>query len=477
MGNNSKELIETAKEFLESYKQEIGKLAKTGSKSIPLSFQNLTSFSHELSESMLNQSTDTIRLLELALEETGLITNGHIEIIELPSSRKIRIKDIRAQNLRKISYLDVILQFKSEIYPNVLNRKFECPSCGSIISVQGASKPKRCSCGRKSDFNQLGKDVGDAIDITCRDVKEEGEKRVDSRKFSINRANITSKIDEFTEGSKIRLIGFPIIEEKIVSGIDKSEYSFEILNVELLEKAEEMEMTLIKNELNLRDFLFRYPDYIEPNLTRVAVERRFDNVSEYYQDSKSGRADLIFIDEFGSHLIIELKIEGHTKAIGQLKNYVMAYARENGIDEKNIRKMIGCLGASSTLERECKKGGVELKIFDKIKKTFKNDHLSDIPDSMKNFKLPSEASFVTEEKAFDIDKLSTGVTASQKNKILLVKEAVIRFESKVGKLIPIEELQKELGDKMDLGSLEEIIEKLCIAGDLFKPKRGFVQRM
>jgi len=85
--------------------------------------------------------------------------------------------------------------------------------------------------------------------------------------------------------------------------------------------------------------------------------------------------------------------------------------------------------------------------------------------------------FDYETKQFDIDKLSTGITASKKNKILIVKEAIIRLESRLGKLIPIEELSKELEGKVDHDVVEEIIEQLAIAGDIFKPKRGVIQRM
>jgi replicative DNA helicase Mcm len=85
--------------------------------------------------------------------------------------------------------------------------------------------------------------------------------------------------------------------------------------------------------------------------------------------------------------------------------------------------------------------------------------------------------FDYETKQFDIDKLSTGITASKKNKILIVKEAIVRLESRLGKLIPIEELSKELADKVDKDIVEEIVEQLAIAGDIFKPKRGFIQRM
>ena len=88
-----------------------------------------------------------------------------------------------------------------------------------------------------------------------------------------------------------------------------------------------------------------------------------------------------------------------------------------------------------------------------------------------------QVGFDYETKQIDIDRISTGVTAHQKNKIILVREAINRLESRLGKLIPIEEISKELSEKVETDVVEEIIDKLAIAGDIFKPKRGFIQRM
>jgi len=88
-----------------------------------------------------------------------------------------------------------------------------------------------------------------------------------------------------------------------------------------------------------------------------------------------------------------------------------------------------------------------------------------------------QVGFDYETQQIDIDRISTGVTASQKSKIVIVREAINRLESRLGKLVPLEELSKELSEKMDEDTINEIIDKLAIAGDIFKPKRGFIQKM
>ena len=65
----------------------------------------------------------------------------------------------------------------------------------------------------------------------------------------------------------------------------------------------------------------------------------------------------------------------------------------------------------------------------------------------------------------------------KRSKIIFVKEAISQLESKVGKLIPLEELQALLGDKLTEIELEESLSQLSKIGDIFRPKKGFIQKI
>ena len=82
-----------------------------------------------------------------------------------------------------------------------------------------------------------------------------------------------------------------------------------------------------------------------------------------------------------------------------------------------------------------------------------------------------------ETKTFDIDKLVTGVTTSQRNKVIVLRETLSKLESRLGKLIPLEELRKELLEKMSEKDIDEALEKLAISGDIFYPRKGYVQKV
>jgi len=79
-----------------------------------------------------------------------------------------------------------------------------------------------------------------------------------------------------------------------------------------------------------------------------------------------------------------------------------------------------------------------------------------------------------ESKTFDIDKISGKFSSSQRNKIFMVKEIITALESKMGKMIPYEELEKELEGKLGKDELEEVINRLIKDNELYRPKKGYV---
>lgn len=82
-----------------------------------------------------------------------------------------------------------------------------------------------------------------------------------------------------------------------------------------------------------------------------------------------------------------------------------------------------------------------------------------------------------ETGAIDIDKIATGIPASERSKIVFVRDAIVRLESRTGKLIPTEELRIDLADKINEAEFDDILDKLKRSGDIFEPKRGFIQRI
>jgi replicative DNA helicase Mcm len=78
----------------------------------------------------------------------------------------------------------------------------------------------------------------------------------------------------------------------------------------------------------------------------------------------------------------------------------------------------------------------------------------------------------------DIDRIATGMPASQRNKIMTIKEIISELENKVGKVIPLEDIVREAQSKgMSEAEIEDLIQKLKKSGDLFEPRHGFISRI
>ena len=81
-----------------------------------------------------------------------------------------------------------------------------------------------------------------------------------------------------------------------------------------------------------------------------------------------------------------------------------------------------------------------------------------------------------ESKTFDIDRISGKFSSSQRGKIFNVRDIIIDLENKIGKMIPLEEIEKELEGKMSKEEMDEALNKLSTSGEIFNPKRGYIQR-
>jgi len=209
----TEELVQEARRFFDTYKKEIGQNVKDGN-IVFLSFSDLASDSPQLSELLAINPEETLSVLEVALHEFGLVNNPRIRLKEIPDSFTEKIRNLRAKHLAKLVQVDGIVRQASEVRPQVINAKFECPSCGSSISVlQVGTKfrePSRCSCGRRRDFKLLGKDM---VDVQRLVVEESPEALIGGeqpRRISVflKEDLVEPKLEEkSTPGSKIRIIG------------------------------------------------------------------------------------------------------------------------------------------------------------------------------------------------------------------------------------------------------------------------------
>lgn len=79
----------------------------------------------------------------------------------------------------------------------------------------------------------------------------------------------------------------------------------------------------------------------------------------------------------------------------------------------------------------------------------------------------------------DIDRISSGITASQRGKIHLIKEIINDLENSTGqKVIPIKEIVTAAKNRnVEEGEVYDVLDKLRISGDIFEPERGSISKL
>ena len=164
----NEEIILEAKNFFEFHKKELGKSLRSGNSVIFIDFVQLLEFSSKLADEIVSTPEEVLRLMELAIEESGLPVSEkgvRVRLYNLPDVHRLKIRNIRSKHLDELILIEGIVRQASDVRPQVVNARFECPSCGTIISVLQMEKkfrePSRCSCGRRGSFTLKSKEMVD----------------------------------------------------------------------------------------------------------------------------------------------------------------------------------------------------------------------------------------------------------------------------------------------------------------------------
>ncbi|MFA6022909.1 MAG: minichromosome maintenance protein MCM [Candidatus Pacearchaeota archaeon] len=211
----TEEYITEAKSFFNSQKKKIGEAIRSQDGVLYLSFNDLSAFSPKISETLVERPEEIITLLETALQETGLpVKNPKIRLFDLPADSFVKIRNIRAKHLNKFIWVEGIIRQASDVRPQVVSAKFECPSCGSVISVLQLEKkfkePSRCSCGRKGFFKLLTKQMVDTQRLVVEESPEAlvGGEQPRRMNVFVKEDLVDPKMEErTTPGSKVRILG------------------------------------------------------------------------------------------------------------------------------------------------------------------------------------------------------------------------------------------------------------------------------
>jgi replicative DNA helicase Mcm len=262
---NSKQekIILEAKTFITSYKEKLKTSLRNENSVIFIDFMEIAEETPFLSEEIIKNPEETLRSMEVAIEEMGLANNVRVRLTNLPKSNDVLIRNIRAKHLNELIVIEGIIRQSSDVRPQVVNAKFECPSCGTIISVLQMEKkfrePTRCSCGRRGAFRLISKEMVDTQRLIIEEAPDmlhggEQPKRIN---VFVKEDLVDPKMEErTTPGSRAKVIG--ILKEVPVplstGGMStKFELAVEVNNITPLEETfEELDITE-EDELQIKE--------------------------------------------------------------------------------------------------------------------------------------------------------------------------------------------------------------------------------
>ena len=208
------ELSLEAKNFFDAYKKELGESIRANERIVKIEFSSLSEFSPMLSDKIVESPGDTLAVMENALEELMDIKNPRIRFTNLPKTANLKIREIRAKHLDKFIWIEGIVRTASDVRPQVVNAKFECPNCGAILSVlqieQKFREPSRCSCSWKGQFRLLSKTMVDVQRLIIEESPDSLDGGEQPRRINVflQEDLVDPKMEErTTPGSKIKILG------------------------------------------------------------------------------------------------------------------------------------------------------------------------------------------------------------------------------------------------------------------------------
>ena len=252
------EQLEKFRDFFESHKDRIHETIAKGEKSVLFDFKELLSQDPELADLLLDDPENLLKAAEVSLDNLDLPSNLLVvRFNNIPTTSMLRIRDIRSIHLDKFIAIEGLVRQTSDVRPQVISAKFECPSCGNTMLLLQIDtqlrEPSRCSCGRRGKFRFIHKDLIDAQRIVLEESPENLEGGEQPKRLAVFLKGdlVDPKMEKrTTPGTKVRITG--TIKEIVIplrTGGQSTRYDL-IMESNYVEPIEEMfeEINITKEE-------------------------------------------------------------------------------------------------------------------------------------------------------------------------------------------------------------------------------------
>ncbi len=218
--------------------------------------------------------------------------------------------------------------------------------------------------------------------------------------------------------------------------------------------------------INRFDLIFAIKDL--PN--KDVDEKMAKFILSMHQSSKTTQElDTALLRKYLSYVRLSIKPKLTDSAIDELKDYYIkmrSSASDKGIKSVPIsaRQLEGLVRLSEAYAK--------LRLSDKVTKKDAQNAVELLDYCLRQIAYDEETGTI------DIDRIATSMPASQRNKIIAIKEILVDLENKLGKTIPLEDVVSAAKEKnFSEAEVEEVIQKLKNSGDIFEPRHGFISRI
>lgn len=251
-----------------------------------LDLQKLMHYNIRFYEDFFKNSDEFINLAKKSIKETLDIFPAHIrkegsfeasslpkniinfKIIGFPDSLRIPISRLRSEDVGRIIMVRGILKRVSQSTSKISSIKFECPSCGTFISIlqekNTVTVPAKCSCGRKSNFIKVLEDLESMQEMEIEENLEEvGSRQPQGIKLYLHGGLTDPDFNKFQVGNKVEVIGILKKLPQYLTRQDKDkiilEYMIEVIGMVGLEGTMENLVISEEEEREFREIACNHP--------------------------------------------------------------------------------------------------------------------------------------------------------------------------------------------------------------------------
>ena len=235
---------------------------------------------------------------------------------------------------------------------------------------------------------------------------------------------------------------------------------------------------MIANQINLPPTLINRFDLIFPVKdlpNREKDETTASFILNFHRDPSKVVAEIPteLMRKYFSYLRRKVNPKMSDAAIEEIKEYYVSMRNSGNVEEGGVRSIPITARQLEALIR-LSEASAKVRLGKSVTKK----------DAQKAIELVShclnETAKDNETGKIDIDRLGgSKITASQRSSISVMKEIIAALEEQLNaKVVPVENIIEAAKEKnIPPDKVEETLEKLRRSGDIFEPKRGFVQRL